>query len=168
MEKYKLTLQRELGSMGMAVLITVLIDDVIETKMAARTKNTFEVDYKPTSIHFLVKQIGRTVVDQTITVNPNGFRDLTVRFYWSAKGGFSLNALLLRPSHEAIKYEVLYGERREAFPPENEAVRVVDSEATPQLEVNGQEQKGKYCIECGTKNVPEAKFCYNCGHKLIQ
>lgn len=152
MEKYKLTLHREVGRVGLAIPMTVEINEGITAKLPAGTKSSFEVDYKPTRLHITCTSLGRTLVDQTIMVDPSGFKDLTVRLRWTSKGSLSWKGLTLQALNEAIKYEVLYGERRSGAPSE--------PKYTPRQGTT------KFCPQCGQPVAPGSKFCSNCGAKL--
>ena len=157
MEKYKLTMHREAGFIGLAIPVTIIINDVITAKAPVGTKSTFEVDYKPTKIRFTYRSLGFTTLDQTIFVDPSGFKDLVVRFRWTAKGYFSWKPVT---QTEGIKYEVIYGERR----PNQEAEVGNDSPSTL-LEPSFSTEKN-FCPQCGQKVDAGNHFCSNCGAKL--
>lgn len=158
MEKYKLILERESSFAGAASNISVSINGMPEVKMSLGSRQAFDVDYKVTSIRFFMRSLGLTTLDQTVIVDPEGYREVTVRY----KMAVSLVTPVFSSKRNSIKYEILPGERRDA-----PAGPVGDSMGSAQSVHNQQTTtRGNFCTQCGAKNTPDSNFCYNCGHKL--
>lgn len=157
MEKYKLVLQRESSFVGAASSIAVSVNGQPEVKMALGSTQTFDVDYKATTVRFSIRSLGVTTLDQTVTVEPEGYKDVTLRF----KMGVSLGTSVFSSKRNTIKYEILPGERRDA------SSSSTGSPSGPAAPTSQQEpRRGDFCTHCGTKNPPNANFCSHCGQKL--
>ena len=156
MEKYKLTLQRKASLVGAAANISVVINDTFETKMPVGSNSVFEVDYKPTKIRFYIRQMGITTIDQTIMVDPHGFKDLIVRYSMTMKSVFTTKTFSMQTKNDAIEYEVLYGTRRD-----NET-----TVATEPANVANFASRPTFCSRCGASLPENAAFCPRCGNKI--
>lgn len=162
MEKYRLTLEREASMVGAAINITVSINGMPGEKMGSGSTRFYDLDCKPTSIRFNVVSMGLTTLDQTIYVNPEGYKDLKVRYKLALK----LASFAIFTQKNSIKYEIIPGERRDSAVYSAEPRSSSYEETTPPPPKQNDAHRGDFCPHCGTKNPPDANFCSNCGRKL--
>lgn len=164
MEKYKLTITRERQFLGAATVYTVVINGTITEKFPIGASRTYELDYAPTSIRFLIKSLGLTTMDQSISVDPTGYLDVTVVFGMPWKNQYS------------VQYDIKYGQQRSngastssATPPRSYAPASNISSDGGSQGASADSRPGfgnRFCTECGAPIQTGYKFCGNCGHKL--
>ena len=147
MEKFKQTNKRESQFLGAATVYTVVINDAISEKFSIGTSRTYELDRKPASIRFYIKQIGITTVDKTIVLDPEDYEDITLTFRMPWKNQYS------------VDYDISYGQRLNvsgAFPIDTSASESSQDSAPPH----------RFCTVCGNPINPTDNFCSNCGTKI--
>ena len=170
METFTLILERESNFYAAASSIAVSINGGPEDKLSVGNSRTYEVEYRPTNIRFRMGGLGINTIDQTITVNPLGYREMRVRFKPKFKPGITA----LFSAGNALNYTIIPGERRDAAArPASEAqgfygggTQASHAQESPSGEPSARSRSGDFCTQCGTKNPPDANFCGHCGHKL--